>query len=83
MLQPAPGPVSVFTHCGWYEMVYDDELWTPVSIARGSSPDGTDSMATTGRAERSGDRLVFTADSGLVVDFELAPGDLPPPPPCD
>ena len=75
--------LTVFTHCGFYEVVYDGLTWTPESIDRGAFPPGTDSLATPGIARRVGDKLVFVADSGLEVTFAQAPPDLPPPPPCD
>ncbi len=85
---PAPGApigerVTVFTHCGFYEMEFDGVVWTPDSIARGAFPPGTDPMATEGVIRRLGDKLVFLADSGLEVTYAPAPPDLPPEPPCD
>lgn len=75
--------VTIFTHCGFHETTFDGTVWTPASIERGDFPAGTDSMATPGVMTRVGDRARFLADSDLEVWFELAPANLPPPPPCD
>lgn len=75
--------ITIFTHCGFYETVFDGQTWTPASIGRGDFPDGTDPMATPGSIRRVGEQALFTADSGLEVWFDPAPDDLPPPPPCD
>lgn len=80
----SPAPLTVFTHCGFWEIEYDGRLWTPDSIGRGDMPAGTDSMATTGSVIlASHDQLRFTADSGLIVEFAPAPPDLDPIPGCD
>ena len=77
-------PLTVFTHCGFWEITFDGRTWTPTSIDRGDMPEGSDSMATPGIANVvSTDRLVFTADSGLVVEFAPAPPELDPIPGCD
>ncbi len=75
--------VTIFTHCGFYETVFDGEVWTPDSIARGAFPEGTDSIATEGTMTRVDGKAKFVADSGLEVWFRPAPLDLPAPPPCD
>lgn len=75
--------MSIFTHCGFYEVVHEGVLWTPGSIDRGSSPEGTGFNSTEGTAKVSGEKLFFVADSGLEVIFVPAPPDLPPIPGCD
>lgn len=77
-------PVTIFTHCGFYEVDFAGSSWTPSSIERGSMPEGTDSMATEGTFELVGSgELLFRADSGLEVSFVPAPPDLEPVPGCD
>lgn len=77
-------PVTVFTHCGFYEVDFAGMRWTPSSIERGSMPEGTDSMATEGTFELIGpDELLLRANSGLEVSFMAAPADLEPVPACD
>lgn len=75
--------LSIFTHCGIYEVVFDDVLWTPASIERGSSPEGTDFNSTEGTAKVVEGKLIFVADSGLELIFVPASPDLPPIPGCD
>lgn len=75
--------VSVFTHCGFYEIEVDDIIWTPESIDRGASPEGTGFNTTEGVAEVVGEKLVFRADAGFEVVFVPAPPELPPVPGCD
>lgn len=75
--------VTIFTHCGFYEFEHDGTIWTPESIERGSSPEGTGFNATDGIVSRVGEKLAFQADSGLTVTFAAAPPDLPPVPGCD
>lgn len=80
---PGSQPLSLFTHCGVYEVDFGGVRWTPASIDRGSSPDGVGFNATDGWARRVGDKLEFVADTGLEIIFEPAPDDLEPIPGCD
>jgi len=75
--------LNVYTHCGWYQITFEDQVWVPTNIALGSMPEGTDSMSTKGSVVRDGETLIFTAESGLEVVFELAAEDPEPVPPCD
>ena len=74
---------TIFTHCGFYETEFDGIRWTPDSIGRGTSPEGTGFNATIGTMTRQGDRALFETDTGLTIWFKPAPDDLPPIPPCD
>lgn len=72
------------SHCGIWEINVGGNTWTPSNIERGSSPEGTDPISTSGtiRLEQRG-TLVFRATGGLIVEFVRAPEGLPPVPPCD
>lgn len=76
--------ITVFTHCGFYEVEWNGSIWTPISIERGSMPDGVDPMATTGHIELvDEDRARFTAGDLEVILANADEDDLAPIPPCD
>lgn len=81
--EPAGEAMAIFTHCGFYEIEFAGAQWTPSSIERGSSPEGTGFNTTEGTIKLVGGKVHFVAESGLEVIYEPAPPDLPPVPGCD